>query len=67
MGYGKQWKVSKATLESLIANADSNDICFIEVWNDTDDVIENSGTELWLKLSTGWSDEHPIIPPVSPT
>lgn len=44
IGYGKQWKVSKSDLESLIANADSNDNCFIEVWNDSDDVIENSGT-----------------------
>ena len=67
MGYGKQWKVSKSDLESLIANADSNNDCFIEVWNDSDDVIEDSGTQLWLKLSTGWVDEHPIIPPVSPT
>ena len=67
MGYGKQWKVPKSDLESLIANADSNDNCFIEVWNDNDDVIENLGTQLWLKLSGGWSDQLPYVPPVNPT
>ncbi len=59
MGYGKCWKVPKSDLEDLIANADEQNNCFIEVWNDSTNVIENSGTKLWLKQSTGWDDNFP--------
>ena len=59
MGYGKQWKVAKSTLETLIENADGNGDCFIEIWNSSTNVIEDSGTELWLKLASGWDDDFP--------
>lgn len=57
MGYGKLWKVPTSTLQSLIANADSQGNCKIEVWSDTADSI--SSCELWLKLATAWSDKLP--------
>ena len=63
MGYGKRWKVSKSKLEELIANADSSDNCFIEVWNSTANTIEDTGTELWLDLAVGWNDDLPDQPP----
>jgi len=58
MGYGKLWKVPKSTLESLIANADSQNYCKIEVWSDSSDEI--SDCALWLKMATGWTD---FLPP----
>lgn len=65
MGYGKCWKVPVSKLESLIANADEEDICLIEVWHDTSDKIEDC--ELWLSLATGWEDRIDDTPPVNPT
>jgi hypothetical protein len=68
MGYGKQWKVAKSKLESLIMNADENDDCFIGVWNSKLNAIADSDSELWLKLSGGWDDDFPDEPPpVNPT
>ncbi len=67
MGYGKKWKVPKSTLKDLINNADSEGNCSIEIWNSSVNVIEDTGTELWLKLADAWSDY--IItdpPPVDP-
>ncbi|NQU05681.1 MAG: hypothetical protein HQ568_06275 [Calditrichaeota bacterium] len=63
MGYGKKWKVAKSSLELLIANADGKDDCFIEIWNSATNVIEDSGTELWLKQAGGWDDDIPEDPP----
>ncbi|MCF7810605.1 hypothetical protein K9N50_06420 [bacterium] len=68
MRYGKQWKVSKSTLETLILNADESDDCFIEVWNPNSNVIEDTSTKLWLKLASGWYDDFPVNPPaIDPT
>jgi len=63
MGYGKKWKVHKSTLQDLIDNADSNGDCSIEIWNPDKNVIEDTGTELWLKLALGWNDQIPDDPP----
>ncbi len=65
MGYGKCWKVPISDLESLIANADEQDICLIEVWHNTSDKIEDC--ELWLQLASGWTNDFDEGPPENPT
>lgn len=66
MGYGKCWKVPKEKVEELANNADSNEDCFIEVWHDTSDKIEDC--ELYIKLPTTWTNDWPIDdPPSNPT
>jgi hypothetical protein len=57
MSFGKLWKVPKATILALAANADTNDDCFIEVWHENSDSLADC--DLYLKLSSTWSDSYP--------
>jgi len=64
MPYAKAWKVTTTQLQSLIDAADSQGYCMIEVYHGTSDKIADC--ELWLKYSTAWGDQMPIVPPVIP-
>ena len=64
MSYGKKWKVPVAELESLIANADTNGKCYIEVWSEGSSDIADS--ELYFLLSSGWNNTFPSDIPDDP-
>jgi len=64
MAYAKAWKVAVTQLEALIEAADSQGNCFIEIYSDSSSTIVDG--ELWLKLSDGWADNLPVVPPVIP-
>jgi len=65
MASAKCWKVSTSLLELLIAAADSQGNCYIEVYAASSDKIDDC--ELYLKTgTTTWQDSIPIDPPDIP-
>lgn len=64
MAYAKQWKLTASQVQSLYNSADSQGYCYVEVYSDSSDKLVDG--ELWLKLSAGWADLLPVVPPVVP-
>jgi len=64
MPYAKAWKVSTTQLQALMDAADSEGYSKIEVYHSTSNLVQDC--DLWLKYSSGWSDNIPIVPPTIP-